>query len=115
MSNSIGKFSATLIGVELYCENLQRARNFYVDVLNLKIADEDEARYAKFDAGPTFVCLERKGVESCPSQDKAVLFFAVPDLAAAIDAIGRDRIVQRETTWAVLHDPEGHNILLVQR
>jgi hypothetical protein len=49
------------------------------------------------------------------SEDKAVLFFEVPDLRLAIAAIGQDRLVQSEGTWAVLHDPEDHNILLLQR
>ena len=39
----------------------------------------------------------------------------VPDIKAAIAAIGPDRVVQSEGTWAVLHDPEGHNVLLLQR
>jgi hypothetical protein len=59
--------------------------------------------------------LEQKGSESYPSKDKAVLFFAVPDLDAAKTAIGADRLVQSEANWAVLRDPEGHNILLLQR
>ena len=70
---------------------------------------------AKFDGSAGFVCLERMGAESYPSQDKAVLFFEVPDLTSAIAAIGRDRIVQAEGKWAVLPDPEVHNILLLQR
>jgi len=44
-----------------------------------------------------------------------VLFFEVPDLRAAVAAIGQDRLVQSESAWAVIHDPEGHNVLLVQR
>jgi len=50
-----------------------------------------------------------------PSVDKAVLFFEVPDLQAAITAIGRSQVVQSAEQWAVLHDPEGHNVLLLQR
>ncbi len=115
MSDFAKPSAAKFTGVELYFNDLKRARSFYADVLGLRISDEDERRYAKFDAGACFVCLERKGSESYPSQDKAVLFFEVPDLAAAVAAIGEDRIVQREATWAVLHDPEGHNILLLQR
>jgi 4-hydroxy-2-oxoheptanedioate aldolase len=65
-----------------------------------------------FDSGSGFICLERRGIESYPSLDKAVLFFEVPDLKSAIAAIGKDRLVQSEPTWAVLHDPEGHNIAL---
>jgi predicted enzyme related to lactoylglutathione lyase len=102
------------LGAELYFEDLEKAKQFYVETLGLKVTDEEPGHHAKFDCGAGFVCLERKGVESYPSKDKAVLFFEVPNLKAALDAIGRDRIVHSEPTWAVLHDPEGHNILLLQ-
>jgi predicted enzyme related to lactoylglutathione lyase len=105
---------ARFLGTELYFENLEKARQFYVETLGLKVTDEEPGHHAKLDSGAGFVCLERKGVESYPSKDKAVLFFEVPDLKQALAAIGRDRIVQSESTWAVLHDPEGHNILLLQ-
>lgn len=84
----------------------------------------------QFDGRSGFVCLERKGAENYPSQDKAVLFFEVADVARAINAIGLDRIVGSDLTvktrakwarppeprrrWAVIHDPEGHNILLLE-
>ncbi len=106
---------ARFAGVELYFENLEAAKEFYVATLGQEVSDEQTSRYVKFESGNGFVCLERKGVESYPSRDKAVLFFEVPDLASAIAAVGKHRIVQSERTWAVLHDPEGHNILLLQR
>ena len=109
------KIAAKFVGVELYFSDLKRARGFYAEVLGLQVADEDQTRYAKFGGGAGFVCLERKGSESYPSQDKAVLFFEVPDLEGAVQAVGEGRFVQREDTWAVLHDPEGHNVLLLQR
>jgi len=113
--NDVKKVSARFAGVELYFADLKRARDFYTTVLGLAVSEEDETRFAKFDFGAGFVCVERKGSESYPSWDKAVLFFEVPDLEAAINAIGADWFVQREAAWAVLHDPEGHNILLLQR
>lgn len=67
----------------------------------------------QFASDGRFLCLERKGIESYPSKDKAVLFFNVPSIRSAIAAIGREKLVHSESTWAVLHDPEGHNILLV--
>jgi predicted enzyme related to lactoylglutathione lyase len=106
---------ARFVGVELYCDNLETAKKFYIETMGLEVSDEQVGHHAKFDSGAGFVCLERKGAESYPSKDKAVLFFEVPDLRSAIAAIGQDRLVQSESTWAVLHDPEGHNILLVQR
>jgi predicted enzyme related to lactoylglutathione lyase len=108
-----------LAGFELYFEDLENAKRFYRDVLGLEVAEED-ARYAKFDSNGVFLCLERKGSESYPSLDKAVVFLEVPDLAAMVKAIGRDRILQHEAgaegriPWAVLHDPEGHNVILLQ-
>jgi predicted enzyme related to lactoylglutathione lyase len=102
------------VGVELYFEHLENAKKFYVETLGLEVSDEQAGHHARFDSGAGFVCLERKGAESYPSEDKAVLFFEVPNLKLAIAAIGQDRIVHAEQTWAVLHDPEGHNILLLQ-
>ncbi len=110
----MGRINARFTGVELYFDDLKRARKFYTETLGLEISDEQAGHHVKFDSGAGFICLERKGAESYPSQDKAVLFFEVPDLEAAIAAIGRDRLVQSGPTWAVLHDPEGHSVLLIQ-
>jgi predicted enzyme related to lactoylglutathione lyase len=108
------EISARLVGVELYFDDLDLARSFYTETLGLKVSEEQEGRFTKFDGGAGFLCLERKGSESYPSRDKAVLFFQVPDLGAAISAIGQDQIVQSQPGWAVVHDPEGHNVLLLQ-
>jgi|ERR1700730_2109192 predicted enzyme related to lactoylglutathione lyase len=108
------------VGVELYFEDLETAKRFYRETLGLKLSEEQVGHHAKFGAGSNFICLERKGTEGYPSLDKAVLFFEVPDLAEVIDGIGRERVVQNEPergdrpSWAVIHDPEGHNILLLQ-
>lgn len=111
----MAEISARFLGVELYFDDLERAKAFYSQALGLKISDHLPGHFVKFDSGAGFVCLERKGTESYPSKDKAVLFFVVPDLEEAKAAIGIDRIVQSEEKWAVLHDTEGHNILLLQR
>jgi len=63
------------IGIELYFDNLEMAKKFYTETLGLEISDEQVGHHAKFDSGAGFVCLERKGAESYPSQDKAVVFF----------------------------------------
>src|SRR5215471_6344830 len=110
----MNEFPLRFTGVELYFEDLDRAREFYEKVLGLEVADEDRRHYAKFESGASFFCLERRGSESYPSHDKAVLFFEVADLQSTIDAIGRERFVYTTRDWAVLHDPEGHNVLLIQ-
>jgi predicted enzyme related to lactoylglutathione lyase len=106
---------ARFVGVELYFENLDRAKSFYCETLGLAVSEEQAGHHARFDSAGGFLCLERKGVESYPSRDKAVVFFEVPDLRAAIRAIGREKLVHSEAQWAVLHDPEGHNVLLLER
>jgi predicted enzyme related to lactoylglutathione lyase len=110
-----------VVGVELYFKHLARATKFYRNTLGLALADEIPGHHAQFAAGSAFVCLERKGSENYPSADKAVLFFEVPNLAATVKALGSKRILRHEPkasqhrpAWAVLHDPEGHNILLLQ-
>jgi predicted enzyme related to lactoylglutathione lyase len=103
------------VGVELYFEDLEQAKRFYTSVLGLQISDEQVGHHVKFDSAGGFVCLERKGSESYPSRDKAVLFFEVDDVAAAVETMGRERFVQVESTWAVVHDPEGYNVLLLQK
>ena len=105
---------ARYIGTELYFDDLERARDYYAGVLGLKISEEQPGHHAKFNSGNRFICLERKGAESYPSQDKAVLFFAVRDLNGAIAVLGSDAIIQRGETWLVMHDPEGHNVLLLE-
>jgi hypothetical protein len=83
-------------------------------VLGLRLSEEQAGHHAKFESGAAFVCLERKGSESYPSLEKAVLFFEVSDLEATLAASGRDCVVPSEPKWAVLLDPEGRNILLFQ-
>jgi hypothetical protein len=81
--------------------------------LDLTAPHEKVGHHVQFESGGPFICLERKGAESYPSKDKAVLFFEVPSLKAAIAAVGEEEIVHSEPTWAVLHDPEGHNVVLL--
>jgi predicted enzyme related to lactoylglutathione lyase len=102
-------------GVELYFEDLPKAMKFYAETLGLELSQERLGHHARFNSDGGFICLERKGVESFPSQDKALIFFEVADLEVAINAIGPEKILQSEANWAVLHDPEGHNILLLQK
>jgi predicted enzyme related to lactoylglutathione lyase len=110
-----------LTGVELYFDDLPRAKQFYRETLGLELTEESAGHFAQFAAGTSFVCLERKGSENYPSLDKAVLFFEVPDLRATVQLLGLDRILRYEpaaqsgrASWAVLHDTEGHNILLLE-
>lgn len=112
---------ARLAGLELYFDDLKRARKFYSETLGLKIRDEQPRRYSQLDTGASFLCLERKDAESYPSRDKAAVFLEVGNLTVAVKNIGRERFVHIESrgkrdrpSWAVLHDPEGHNILFLE-
>jgi catechol 2,3-dioxygenase-like lactoylglutathione lyase family enzyme len=107
-----------LLGVELYVEDLPRARDFYGGVLGLPLEEEQPDRHAKFAPLAAFLCLERKGVENYPSQDKAVVFLEVGDLQGYVASVGADRFVRVELgaspRWAVLHDPDGYNVVLIE-
>jgi len=115
------QIKARLVGVELYFDDLVAAKRFYHETLGLAISGERPRHHAQFGAAPSFLCVEKKGVENYPSCDKAVIFFEVPSVQDAVEAIGRERIVHFESNpeagrqaWAVLHDPEGHNVLLLE-
>ncbi len=109
-----------LLGFELYFDDLEGSTKFYREVLGLELVEEHPGHHAKFGGDGGFLCLERKGVESYPSLDKAVVFLEVDDLAGKIAALG-PAILQTgldkssHPSWAVLRDPEGHNVVLIQR
>jgi predicted enzyme related to lactoylglutathione lyase len=102
------------VGVELYFEDLGKAKKFYTNTIGLDVTEEEAERYAKFQGESGFICLERKGSDSYPSREKAVLFFQVPDLQSVIQSVGQDRIVHSGPGWAVMHDPEGHNVVFLE-
>ena len=106
-----------LAGVELYSSDLERARAFYEQVLSLRVTEDEAGHYVMFVTGEAFLCLEKPGVENYPSRDKAVVFLEVDDLSATVLRIGHGRFVKYEpdSGWAVLHDPDGHNVLLLQK
>jgi bleomycin resistance family protein len=61
---------ARFVGVELYFDDLERAKKFYQETLGLAVSDEQLGHYAKFDSGGNFVCLERKGLNRTPPKTK---------------------------------------------
>jgi predicted enzyme related to lactoylglutathione lyase len=109
-----------IVGFEFYFERLPEAKQFYHDVLGLALTEDVPGHHAKFGCTGEFLCLEQKGAESYPSSYKAVVFIDVADLGAMVRNLG-DRILQNGSgtrgeapTWAVLHDPEDHNVVLMQ-
>jgi catechol 2,3-dioxygenase-like lactoylglutathione lyase family enzyme len=113
-------FGLRFAGVELYFEDLESGKAFYRDLLGLELEEENPSHHFKFRLGERFLCLEKKGAEDYPSLDKAVLFFEVDSLAEFVAKVGPERIVQTGPAggpprWLVLHDPEGHNVLILQK
>jgi hypothetical protein len=107
-----------LLGMELYFEDVLRARDFYRSVLGLPLEEEQPGHHVKLAPQGGFLCLECKGVENYPSQDKAVVFLEVADLRSFVVSVGSERFVRMELgatpPWAVLHDPEGHNVVCLE-
>jgi predicted enzyme related to lactoylglutathione lyase len=106
------------VGVELYFDDLPRAKAFYAEVLGLALAEEAPDHHARFQTGEAFLCLEKRGAEPYSSADKAVVFFEVDNLERVLAEVESRHLVQHEASaappWAVLHDPEGHNVLLLE-
>ena len=107
-----------LLGMELYFDDVPRARDFYRGVLGLPMEEEQPGHHVKLAPLGGFLCLERKGVENYPSQDKAVVFLEVADLRSFVASVGSERFVRVEfcatPAWAVLHDPESHNVVCIE-
>ena len=45
------RIQAQFVRVELYFENLERARKFYIETMGLEVSDEQVGHHAKFDSG----------------------------------------------------------------
>jgi predicted enzyme related to lactoylglutathione lyase len=110
-----------LLGIELYFNDLPKAKRFFQENLGLELIEDDADHHAKFDGQSGFICVEKKGVESYPSQDKAVIFLEVADLQSMIGKLGAERFAgfgskdeNGRVPWAAMHDPEGYNVLLIQ-
>jgi len=112
--------SLAMEGVVLYSEDLDRARAFYRDVLGLPLL-LDEGHVIHFDAGTVRLAIHR-----CPPGEgreaaEGFLVFGVDDLSAVHEELTRrgaaflgppaDRPYGRV---AYLHDPEGHEIGLLE-
>jgi catechol 2,3-dioxygenase-like lactoylglutathione lyase family enzyme len=112
------KHQLRLLGVELYFEDVPRARDFYAGILGLPLEEYQPGHHAKLAPPGGFLCLEVKGAENYPSKDKAVVFLEVDDLEALVVSVGAERFVKIELSasppWAVLHDPEGHNVVFIE-
>jgi hypothetical protein len=77
-----------LLGMELYFDDVAQASDCYRNVLGLSVAEEQPGHYTKLAFQGRFLCLERKGTENYPSQDKAVDFIEVHDLQSFIGRVG---------------------------
>jgi hypothetical protein len=73
----------------------------------------------KLAGGDAFLCLERKGVESYSSAEKAVVFVEIQDLQATVAKFDSSEILGRglkaEQPWTAIRDPEGYTVLLLQK
>ncbi len=54
------------IGVELYFDDLETAKQFYRDTLHLEISNEQIGHHAKFGADPNFILPGAQGVRILP-------------------------------------------------
>jgi hypothetical protein len=64
------RIQARFVGVELYFDNLERAKRFYVETIGLEVSDERVGHHARFNSGAGFVCLERRGLSCTPRKTR---------------------------------------------
>jgi len=65
---------ARFVGVELYFDDLTKAKNFYTKTLRLALTEYSPRHHAKFDAGAGFICLEKKASKTIHRGTKLFCF-----------------------------------------
>jgi len=109
-----------LEGIVLYSQDLNRAKAFYRDVLGFRILLEED-HVVHFDAGSVRLAIHRYPTGQALEVREGFLVFAVDDLATEYEELRRrgaeflgppaDRPYGRV---AYFHDPEGHEIGLLE-
>lgn len=61
---------AQLIGIELYFDDLDKARKFYKDILGLTITEELADHRAQFESAGRFICLSARGLSRTPRKTR---------------------------------------------
>lgn len=109
-----------LEGIVLYSRDLDQARTFYRDALGLPVLLE-EAHVLHFDAGSVRLAIHRYPTGETRESPEGFLVFSVDDLDAAYA-----ELTQRGVRFlgppanrpygrvAYFHDPEGHEIGLIE-
>src|SRR3989442_13699521 len=107
-------------GIVWYSQALDRGRAFYADVLGLPLL-LDEGHVIHFDAGTVRLAIHRCPPGESREAPEGFLVFGVDDLAAAYEELSKRGAVflgapaQRPYgRVAYLHDPEGHEIGLLE-
>jgi len=107
-------------GIVWYSEDMDRARTFYRDVLGLSLL-LDEGHVIHFDAGTVRLAIHRCPPGAGREAPEGFLVFGVDDVTAAYEELSKRGAVflgapaQRPYgRVAYLHDPEGHEIGLLE-
>jgi predicted enzyme related to lactoylglutathione lyase len=107
--------------VYYWTSDMDRSVGFYRDVLGLSLTRREGSNWAEFDAGPVRFALHG-AVEGHPfTPGGATASFQVSDLDAAVAAveargaaIGHRGEVGTEARYAILQDPDGNSVQLIE-
>jgi predicted enzyme related to lactoylglutathione lyase len=109
-----------LEGIVLYSQDLDRAKAFYGDLLGLPVLLE-EAHVIHFDAGTVRLAIHRYPTGGAREAPEGFLVFVVENLAAAYEDLRRrgaeflgPPATRSYGKVAYFHDPEGHEIGLLE-
>jgi predicted enzyme related to lactoylglutathione lyase len=107
-------------GVVLYSKDLAQAKDFYSRILGLPVLLE-EPQVIHFDGGSVRLAIHRYPIEGGREAPEGFVVFAVDDLAKAYEDLRRKGAEflgppasRPYGRVAYLHDPEGHEIGLLE-
>jgi len=110
--------------VGVVCEDFEKQRSFYRDVLGLRERDEGDG-WVQYDMGPTVTFeLLRRSPDPEYDRPRYQVGFVVDDIRAARDELLAEgvelvtdivRASEGEARWAYFRDPEGNVFEITQR
>jgi len=107
--------------VELYFDDLEAAKRFYQETsASTFFTSSPGITYSLKPAGHSYAWRRREWKNTLPAI-KPCIFLEVADVRSAGERLGKEKVVHFDvgnahggSPWAVLHDPEGQNVLLLQ-
>lgn len=95
-----------ILQISLTVRDLDRAVNFYRDILGMRLLFQAPPKLAFFDAGGVRLLLSEPEAGQAPGTESSVLYFRVADIQAAHDALVKANVRFMEPPRLIARMPD---------